>query len=140
MSRLRKKSEAWLQARGIDHPATQWLVLFQAGFAGLGTSLLVASGFFVGAAAFGTGALLATVNFYFLAKLVPRLIGQQKGGVCTLLCGFYLRLLGTVLVLFLIIVIAGLSPIGVVAGLSTLIVTCVVWTGKYIVTQQHKEA
>ena len=140
MSRLRKKSEMWLRARGIDHPDTQWLVQFQAGIAALGTGLMVVSGCLVSAAAFGIGALLVTVNFYFLAKLVPRLIGQEKGGVFALLCGFYLRLLGTVLVLFLVIVIAGLSPIGVVAGLSTLIVTFVVWTGKYIMTQQHKEA
>ncbi|MBS3780345.1 MAG: ATP synthase subunit I [Desulfovermiculus sp.] len=140
MNRLREKSKGWLRARGIDHPGTQWLVMFQAGLAGLGTAFLVASGLWNGAAAFGTGALLATGNFYFLAKLVPRLIGQEKGGVCTLLCGFYLRLLGTVLALFLVIVTAGLSPIGVVAGLSTIIVTFVVWTGKYIVTQQHKEA
>ena len=129
----------WLRARGIDDANTQWLVQFQAGIATLGTGLLVVSVCLVGAAAFGAGACLATVNFYFLAKLVPRLIGQQKGGVFALLCGFYLRLLGTVLVLFLVIVMAGLSPIGVVAGLSTLIVTFVVWTGKYIVTQQHKE-
>ncbi|MFP4034741.1 MAG: ATP synthase subunit I [Desulfovermiculus sp.] len=140
MTRLRKKSELWLRARGIDHPGSQWLVQFQACLAALGTGAVVFSGSLFNAAAFGLGALLATVNFYFLAKLVPRLIEQEKGGVCTLLCGFYLRLLCTVLILFLVIVPAGLSPIGVVAGFSTLIVTFVVWTGKYFVTQQHKEA
>ncbi len=137
---LRKKSEAWLHRRGVVNPQSQWMVQFQTLLAvGLTVGLLVIGWkqFGVG---FGIGAFLATMNFFVLAKIVPQLIQVQKGGVFALLTSFYLRLFGTAIVLFLAIVPLRLPPVAVLAGLSTILVTIVVWIGKYIVTQQHKEA
>ena len=140
MLRLRKKSENWLCRRGIHNPQAQWLILFQAVCSMAGTVLVLGSGRGWVGLGFGTGALLATVNFFVLARLVPQLIEESKGSIVALVASFYLRLLLAALVLFLAIVGLGLPPVAVLAGLSTILVTFMVWTGKYIATQQHKEA
>jgi hypothetical protein len=140
MSGLRKKIEAWLCQRGIEHSQAQWLILFQTLLSFISTIGLVLAGQGGFGLGFGVGAFLATMNFFVLAKIVPQLIQSQKGSVFALLASFYFRLFLTAIALFLAIVWAGLSPIAVLAGLSTILVTFMVWTGKYIVTQQHKEA
>jgi hypothetical protein len=135
-----KKIEYCLQFLGIIHPEAQWMVAFQTAISCLLTLVLTCGGWKVYGAGFALGAFLVSFNLFLLAKFVPHLIWVGKGSVFTLLAGFYLRLVGTILVLFLAIVVAGLSPIGVLAGLSTLLVTFAVWTGRYIMAQQHKEA
>ena len=135
-----KKIESWLQVLGIVHPEAQWMVVFQTVISCLLSFALTWAGWKPYGAGFAIGALLVTLNLFLLAKFVPHLIWAGKGSVFTLLAGFYLRLVGTILVLFLAIVVAGLSPIGVLAGLSTILVTFAVWTGRYVMAQQHKEA
>lgn len=126
--------------RGIDHPQARWLILFQAALGVVLTVPVLLSGSDGYGLGFGLGALLSSVNFFFLAKLVLQLIQPGNGSVLALLVSFYARLLGTGVVLFLAIVPAGLPPVAILAGLSSLLMTFAVWTGKYIVTQQHKEA
>jgi hypothetical protein len=138
--RLRKSIEAWLNRRGIDHPQAQWMVEFQVAAAVAAWIGIVLCGWVQSGMGFGVGALLATMNFCVLARIVPQLIQEQKGSILAVLASFYLRLLLTAVVLFLALVPAGLPPISVLAGLSTILVTFMVWAGKYIVTQQHKEA
>ena len=137
---LRKKSEAWLHQRGIVHPQAQWLVTFQVLLAVVLTVGLLLGGGIRFGLGFGIGSLLVSINFFVLAKIVPQLIQVQQGNVFALLSSFYLRLFFAAIVLFLAIVPARLPPVAILAGLSTILVTIVVWIGKYIVTQQHKEA
>jgi len=56
------------------------------------------------------------------------------------ICSFYLRLVLTAVVLVLGIVVADFSVVVLLAGLSTVLVTFVVWGGRYILTNKHKEA
>lgn len=91
-------------------------------------------------AAFGVGAALSFANFYTLARIVPHLVLSQSGGTFSLLFAFYLRLLLTGCVLFLCI--AWLKfPVGsLLFGLSTVLLTILVWLGKFVLTHKHKEA
>ena len=138
--RLRKNLEAWLRQRGIIHPQAQWLVVFQTLLSVVIPLGIFGCGWYRFGIGFGTGALLASCNFYVLAKIVPQLIQENKGSIFAVLTSFYIRLFLTAIALFLAIVPAKLPPISILAGLSTILVTFVVWIGKYIVTQQHKEA
>lgn len=131
----------FLYKRGIENPEIRWLVSFQL-FLVLGVSCLL---LILGLnketlLAFVTGAALITFNFYVLAKVVPKLILVQKGAVGSLLFSFYSRLILTAIVLYVGLVLANLPILSFLAGLSTIICTIMVWTGKFIITYKHKEA
>lgn len=89
---------------------------------------------------FAVGALLITFNFFVLARVVSRLVWLQKGAVFPLLVSFYSRLILTGLVLYLAIVVAGFSVISLLLGLSTVLVTILIWSSRVFVAQKLKEA
>lgn len=129
-----------LERHGLEHPEIRWMVQFQFCLALAGTALCGLGGFFEALPAFAVGAGLATFNFFVLARMVPKLVQMRKGGTFSLLCSFYLRLVLTAVVLVLGIVVADFSVVVLLAGLSTVLLTFVVWGGRYILTNKHKEA
>ena len=131
----------YLFKQGIDLPEVQWLLKFQLFCLVFGLLLILVLGSFYQVIAFLIGALLASLNLFVLARLLPQLIWVRKGAVFTLLLSFYLRLFFTAIVLFLALVSLKLSPVVLLLGLSTVIVTIVLGIGKYIVTlKSEKEA
>jgi hypothetical protein len=78
--------------------------------------------------AFAAGALLATVNFFFLAKVIQEIVHVQRGAVAALLFGFYLRLILTGVALFLLIAWGEVSAVALLAGLTTVVVAIFVWS------------
>jgi uncharacterized membrane protein YjjP (DUF1212 family) len=140
LRKISRKIDRFLLRRGIDNPEVRWLVGFQVAVVAAGALGLCGTGLFSRLPAFLTGAVLATINFYVLAKMVPVLIFQRKGSVAALLFSFYFRLGLTAVVLVLAVAWARFSVVTLLAGLSTVLVTIAVWGGKFIVTQKHKEA
>jgi len=140
VKKISQRVDSFLQGRGIDNPEVRWLVGFQMAVVFIGAAAMGAIGLFDRLPAFLVGAVLATVNFYVLAKMVPVLIFQQKGSVAALLLSFYFRLILTAVVLFLAVAWARLSVVVLLVGLSTVLVTISVWGGRFILTQKHKEA
>jgi len=85
------------------------------------------------------GIVLGTLNFYFLAKFVQEVIYVQRGALAALLFHFYLRLLGTGVALFYVIVYLKANIIALLCGLS-LVVINVMWYGAKLVSKKFKEA
>ena len=80
---------------------------------------------------FFAGAVLATVNFYFLVKFVMDVIlNKQRRSVGPLLFAFYGRLLLTGLALYLLIVWCEVSVVALLAGVSTVAATILIWAGR----------
>lgn len=76
---------------------------------------------------FAAGALLATWNFYFLSGFVHRVLDKQRANVTGMLFRFYGRLILTGIALYALIALAGSSVIALLAGLSTVVVTVLIW-------------
>ncbi|MDD4650030.1 MAG: ATP synthase subunit I [Desulfoplanes sp.] len=86
------------------------------------------------------GALLGTVNFYALAKVVQGVIFLRQGSVQLLLFGFYARLGLTGIALYILIVWCRSSVVALLVGLSLVLVNILVYGAKYFVGQKLKEA
>ncbi len=91
-------------------------------------------------ASFLVGALLVTLNFLILARKLPFLIKTQKGSVFSLLVSFYFRLLFTGVVLFFCIAVVKFPVLSLLIGLSTVIITIMLWALRFILLYKHKEA
>lgn len=140
LEKIRKKTNDWLRQRGIRNPEVRWLVRLHLVIILSGSALFFALAGGVHFAAFGLGAVLSFVNFYILARIVPHLVWSQSGGTFSLLFGFYLRLLLTGCVLFLCIAWLKLPVVSLLLGLSTVLLTILVWFAKFVLTHKHKEA
>ncbi len=89
---------------------------------------------------FTVGAALSLVNFYALAKIVQEVIFVGKGAAVTsLLTGFYLRLLLTGVVLFVMIGPLGSEIVPLLLGLSIVVVNILLF-GVAQVSKKFKEA
>ena len=128
MERAQLRMERLLRDRGYTQPEVRRLVVVQVVLA------IVTSAVMLAASALGrlgwsyaAGALLATLNFAALARFVQHLVYVQRGAVTALLFRFYGRMLFTGLVLFGLIYSAKASLPGLLAGLSTVVVTGVYW-------------
>jgi len=77
--------------------------------------------------AFAAGAVLITLNFWALARIVQHLMYVRKGAVFTLLAIFYGKLIISGLGLYLVLVVWQLPVWGLVAGLSTVVVNATAW-------------
>lgn len=89
---------------------------------------------------FFIGAVLATVNFLTLARIVQELVCLQKGAVSVQLLSFYGRLILTASVLFLLIVYAKSSVVALLAGLSTVLINILLWGMSQFLGKKSKEA
>ncbi len=125
--------------QGIDQPEILWFLRCQ--FLCVVSVLIPVSliGTMDQSAAFAVGALLASLNLFALARLVPQLIWLQNGAVFTLLVSFYSRLLFTAVILFIALVFLKLSAVFFLIGFSTVVVTLILGIGKYIFTLKHEK-
>ncbi len=117
----------------------KWLIKTQFSVVILGGLIFLFFGKFY-LASFLVGALLVTFNFLILARKLPFLIKTQKGSVFSLLVSFYSRLLFTGVVLFFCIAVVKFPIFSLLIGLSTVIVTIMLWGLKFILLYKHKEA
>ncbi|WP_291319688.1 ATP synthase subunit I [Desulfonatronospira sp.] len=131
--------ENFLYKRGFVLPRVRFLVRNQFYLSVLG--LLVFIIFFpvswiVG---FGIGALLGSLNFYFMARLAQELVYIAKGAATPLLFSFYVRLILTGLVLYVAIVYWNANVFALLLGLSVILLNVLVF-GITLVGQKFKEA
>ena len=124
---LDHRVEAWLFGRGLVNQGARGLVKSQlyVALAGSAASLIVAPWWGLG---FAAGAILATLNFFFLARVIQELVHVRKGAVSALLFGFYFRLILTGAALYLLIVWGEVSAVALLAGLTTVVVAIFMWS------------
>ena len=137
---INKKVESFLHRRGFTHPDVRNLVRIQL-YLVTGTCLFaaIAFGFAPWALALAAGAVLATFNFWSLAKFGQHLAYMRKGAVVSLLIRFYGRMLLSGLVIYGLIVWGQCSIAALLAGLSTVVVSAIFW-GVAGFRQKAKEA
>lgn len=73
--------------------------------------------------------MLATVNFYFLARFIQNLIFVRKGAVAILLVSFYLRLAFLACIVVTLIVWFDASAVALLVGLSSVVLSVSLWGG-----------
>ena len=135
--------EGFLYRRGFRVAGARRLVVIQAALAAGSCAVGLALGWaWPPALHFAVGALLATFNFYFLAKFAQRLLGggDTFGAVPRQLLRFYGRVGITAVVLYVLIVHAGFSLVALLAGLSTVVVTMLIWGAAQMAGKNVKEA
>ncbi len=137
---LGQRIERYLYRRGFEHPDVRSLIHIQLLLA-VGGSLVLISGSVASAwaLAFGAGSLLATFNFWYMTKAVQKLLYVRKGAVASLLLLFYGRLILTVTLIMVLIIFFDAPVVGLLAGLSTVVVTAITWTLANVM-QKAKEA
>jgi hypothetical protein len=75
------------------------------------------------------GGAIALLNYQFLERTVrKRILPQKESGVMrSVLVRYYLRFAATALALFLLVRQGWAEPLGLLAGLSVVMVTIVIW-------------
>ncbi|MFK4764040.1 ATP synthase subunit I [Desulfobaculum sp. SPO524] len=89
---------------------------------------------------FAAGAVLITLNFSSLTQFVQHLVHKRDGAVARLLFRFYGRLFLTGLALFALIVWGNAVVAALLAGLSTVVVTILIWGAAQVIGKNAKEA
>jgi len=84
---------------------------------------------------YAAGAVIISLNFWWLAKAAQELVRVKHGAVFTLLTLFYGRLLLTAVAIAGLVAWLGASVFGLLAGLSTVIVNAIAWI---ILQMRHK--
>lgn len=140
---ITERIDAWLYARGFTNHDVRRLMRLQI----IVCVLSLATGFSLMAkdlalVGFPVGSLLATWNFYELAKAVPKLLfgGYSRELLIALLAGFYFRLILTGVALFVLIAWGNVSIVALVAGLSTVVATIILWGAVRRGSHKAKEA
>ncbi len=137
---LGQRLERFLFEKGFENPDVRRLVRNQIVLAcGLSLVLMLATLFHPWALAFCAGSALATFNFWYMVKAVQKLLYVRKGAVASLLMLFYGRLIITVLAIIALILWCDVSIVGLLFGLSTVVVSAITW-GLANVVQKVKEA
>lgn len=137
---LGQRIERTLYERGFEHPDVRALIRNQLLLAaGASLILLAATALSAWAMAFTAGSFLATFNFWYMAKAVQKLLYVRKGAVTSLLVLFYGRLIVTVLAIMALIILLDAPVVGLLTGLSTVVVSAITW-GLASVMQKAKEA
>lgn len=86
------------------------------------------------------GAILGTLNFYALAKVIQGLIFLRQSSVQLLLFGFYARLALTGVALYVLLVLCRASVVALLVGLSLVLVNILMYGAKFFLGQKLKEA
>jgi hypothetical protein len=122
------KIEGWLYQRGYLNPDVRRLVCNQSyilvGSSGLALVLGQGQGWGID---FTLGAILVTLNFFFLAHFAADIFQRRTRPLLALLLGFYLRLALLAIALFVLIVLAQASVPALLFGLSTVVVNVLFW-------------
>lgn len=77
--------------------------------------------------AYACGAVLVTVNFWWMVRFAQGLLSSTAGAVGGAFFGYFVRLGVTGASLYVMIVAAGWPVWAVLAGMSTVMVTILVW-------------
>jgi len=134
---MRKKIERFLYARGFHVPEIRKMALYQIYFL---CAALPAAAFGWKGLDLATGALLGTLNFLALAKLIQELVYLQKGAVLVQMLSFYGRLLLTALAFYVLIVHLGSSGVWLLLGFSTVLINILLWGMSQFLGKTSKEA
>ena len=137
---LGQSIERFLYKRGFEHPDVRALMRNQLLLGG-GVSLLLlaATALSLWAFAFLAGAFLASFNLWYMSKAVQKLLYVRKGAVTSLLVLFYGRLIVTVLAIMALIIWLDAPVVGLLTGLSTVVVSAITWSLANVM-QKAKEA
>jgi hypothetical protein len=123
--------EAALYRRGFERRDVRGLVILQLGIALAGTLAATMAclplGAMAWAGAFAAGAAIASLNFYHLAGFAQKALRMERGAVTEQLLRFYLRLVLTGVALYLLVVPMAAPVTGLLAGLSSVVATGVVF-------------
>lgn len=134
--------DRWLYRRGFTHAESRQLLRMQIELAGVSSAAALA--FSLGGAwgwSFAAGAVLATVNFWWLARFARNLLSGGQGMVGMALFWFFLRLGAAAVALYGLIVLAEASVWALLAGLTTVLAT-ILWWGARVASgpKRPKEA
>jgi len=88
----------------------------------------LATGFSGWGLSFAAGALVISINFWWLSKAAQELVQVRQGAVFTLLTLFYGRLVLTAAAIAGLVAWAGASVFGLLAGLSTVVANAALWS------------
>lgn len=125
---LVQKIDAMLYRRGFALGDARRLMRNQMLLGALGSvAAVLVTGFSTWGFSFAAGALLISINFWWLSKAAQELVRVRQGAMFTLLMLFYGRLLLTGAAIALLIVWFGASAFGLLAGLSTVVVNATLW-------------
>lgn len=89
---------------------------------------------------FVVGAILGTVNFLALGRVIQDLVLLPKGAVALQMFSFYARLLLTATALYYAIVHMHASVGWLLAGLSTVLINILLWGMSHLLGKTSKEA
>jgi len=128
MTTLVQKIDAVLYRRGFAVADARKLMRNQILLAAAGSALVcAATGFSAWGLSFAAGALIISVNFWWLSKAAQELVRVQHGAVFTLLTLFYGRLVLTGVAIAALVAWLGASVFGLLAGLSTVVLNATLW-------------
>lgn len=123
-----QKLDAMLFRRGFVLGDARRLMRNQIILAALGSALaMAATGLSTWGWSFAAGAVLISVNFWWLSKAAQELVRVRQGATFTLLTLFYGRLLLTAAAITGLVVWLEASVFGLLAGLSTAVVNATLW-------------
>ena len=125
---MRKSVDRFLLRRGFTHRDGRTLLRDQIVMAVVTScTALILSGFSGWGLAYVGGAALVTVNFWWLVRFAQRLMENAAGAVGRTFFGYFARLFVTAVALYVMIVPGGWPVWAILAGMSTVLVTIVVW-------------
>lgn len=139
---MREHLDKLLVKLGFHHAEGRVLMRDQIVMA-LVTSLMAlsVSGLGTWGVAYSCGALLITVNFWWMVRFAQGLLASQAGAVGGSFFRFVIRLGVTAVGLYLMIVEAGWPVWAVLAGMSTVMATILAWGAlKWAGSKSSKEA
>ncbi|MBU1228854.1 MAG: ATP synthase subunit I [Proteobacteria bacterium] len=143
---LVQRIDALLYRRGFAVADARKLMRNQVLLAVAGSALAcLGTGFSGWGLSFAAGALIISVNFWWLVKAAQELVKVRHGAVFTLLTLFYGRLVLTGVAIAALVAWLGASVFGLLAGLSTVVINATLWgvlqiRHKVPVTGNGKEA
>lgn len=123
-----QKLDALLFRRGFVLGDARRLMRNQILLAALGSTLAMGvTGLGPWGWSFAAGAVLISINFWWLAKAAQELVRVKHGATFTLLTLFYGRLILTAAAITGLVVWLGASVFGLLAGLSTAVANATLW-------------
>lgn len=128
MTRLVQKIDGLLYRRGFALADARKLMRNQIILAAAGSALAcLATGFSSWGLSFAAGALIISMNFWWLSKAAQELVKVKDGAVFTLLTLFYGRLVLTGVAIAALVAWLGASVFGLLAGLTTVVINATLW-------------
>lgn len=138
--KIRHKLDRFLYRRGLQVNEVRRLLIYQVLVAFVLSLAFLLFLRDLWAVHFSLAAFLATLNFYILAQVIQKLVFVRQKAVLSLLLNFYARLAGLAVALYVMLIWAQFSVVAVLAGLSTILVSIMLWGAIFYIEQKEKEA